>query len=291
MPTTRSGCLVDQQLGDDRAARLQRRQIERRAVEHADVPLHQDRIAVPADVARVELEQPVGVLARLVEHALVADAEVHRLVHAVAVDQLVRHGRAAPADALVRLLQRDDVGVDFLQHLEHAMRIAAAVEPDRLVHVVAGKGDAAALTPAPIAVAAEWFLDVEVGDAQRIVLDELAARLDHVAHQPREDLVGDVGLRDFDPKQRAVGRIERRFPQLLGVHFAKTLVALDRQALAPRGEDRVEQLRRAGDRHRLALGIGRDLLGRVLAFARRRASAPASACAPFLSVRSVDGLA
>ena len=86
------------------------------------------------------LEQPVGVLARLFEHPLVADSEMHRLVEAVAVDQLVRHGRAAAADALVGLLQRDDVGVDLLKHAQHAMRIAPAVEPDRLVHVVARRG-------------------------------------------------------------------------------------------------------------------------------------------------------
>ena len=55
--------VADQQLGDHRAARLERRQVERGAVEHADMGLHQDRIAVPADVARVDLEQPVGVLA------------------------------------------------------------------------------------------------------------------------------------------------------------------------------------------------------------------------------------
>ena len=105
----------------------------------------------------------------------------------------------------------------------------------------------ALLTHPPIAVA--WLngsSDVEVGDAERIVLDELAARLDDVAHQPREDLVGDVGLRDFDPQQRAVGRVERGFPQLLGVHFAKALVALDDEALAAGGEHRVEQLATAG---------------------------------------------
>ena len=110
--------VADQQLGHHRAARLERRQVERGAAEHADVPLHQDRVAVPADVARVDLEQPVGVLARFLEHALVADSEMHRLVQAVAVDQLVRNGRSAPADALVGLLQRDDVGVDLLQHVE-----------------------------------------------------------------------------------------------------------------------------------------------------------------------------
>ena len=62
-----------------------------------------------------------------------------RLVEAVAVDQLVRDGRAAAAEALVGLLQRDDVGVDLLKHVEHSMRVAPAVEPDRLVHVVAAR--------------------------------------------------------------------------------------------------------------------------------------------------------
>src|SRR5205823_8626986 len=47
----------------------------------------------------------------------------------------------------------------------------------------------------------------------------------------------------------------------------KALVALDRQALAAGGEYRVEELGRTGDRHRLALSVGRDFLGRVLAFA------------------------
>src|SRR6476469_2035497 len=111
------------------------------------------------------------------------------------------------------------------------------------------------VTTAPIAAVPECFLDVQVGDAERVVLDELAAGLDDVAHQARENLVGDVGLGDFDPQQRAIGRIERRFPQLLGVHCAEALVALDRQALAPGGEHRVEQLGRPRDLNRLALGV------------------------------------
>src|SRR4051794_8441229 len=98
------------------------------------------------------------------------------------------------------------------------------------------------LTPAPIAVAPEWFLDVEVGDAQRIVLDELAARLDDVAHQACEYLVRNIGLRYLDAKQRAVRRVQSCLPQLFGVHFAKTFVALDRQALAACGKNRVQQL-------------------------------------------------
>src|SRR4051794_8219101 len=107
------------------------------------------------------------------------------------------------------------------------------------------------VTWSPIAVAAEWFLDVEIGDAEGIVLDELAARFDDVAHEAGEDLVGDVRLCDLDPQQRPVAWIKRRFPQLLGVHFAEALVALDRQALAAGGEHRLQQLRWPRDGHRL----------------------------------------
>ena len=41
-------------------------------------------------------------------------------------------------------------------------------------------------------------LDVQIGDAERVFLDELAARLHDVAHQAREDFVGNVGLIDYD---------------------------------------------------------------------------------------------
>ena len=50
---------------------------------------------------------------------------------------------------------------------------------------------------------------------------------------------------------RLVG-IERGLPELLGVHLAQALVALDGEALAAGGEDRLEQLGRAGDRARRA---------------------------------------
>src|SRR5207248_8262324 len=78
----------------------------------------------------------------------------------------------------------------------------------------------------------------------------------------------DIGLGDFDPQQRTVGRVERGLPQLLGVHFAKALVTLDRQALSACGEYGVEELGWAGNRHRLALGVGRRFLGSILVFAR-----------------------
>src|SRR5262245_18138972 len=45
-------------------------------------------------------------------------------------------------------------------------------------------------------------LDVQILHAQRVVLDEAAPRLDLVAHQRREDLVGLVGVLDTDLEQR-----------------------------------------------------------------------------------------
>ncbi len=200
-----AGPVLDQQLGNDRTARLKHRKIERRAAKHSDVALHEDRIAVPPNVSGVELEQAVGMTSGAVEHPLVANSKVHRFVHPVAVDELVRNCRAATANALVGLLKGDDIGVDFLKHLEHTMRIAPPVEADRLVHIIAGKRDRGQmLTRSPIASQPNWFLNVEVCDAQRIVLNELAPRFDHVAHQPGKNLVRDIGLRNLDPKQRSI---------------------------------------------------------------------------------------
>lgn len=63
-------------------------------------------------------------------------------------------------------------------------------------------------------------LDVQVAHAQRVVLDEIAAGLDQVAHQGGEDLVGFVDLVDLDLEQGAGIGVERGFPELGGVHFA-----------------------------------------------------------------------
>src|SRR6476620_9407350 len=124
----------------------------------------------------------------------------------------------------------------------------------------------AAVTATPTVPAGRGSSNVEVGDRQRVLLDELAAGLD------------DVGLGDLDPKQRAVGRVERGFPQLLGVHFAEALVALNAEALPPGRKHSLEQFGRASDRQRLALGLGRRLVVAValvvaglLCLCRRRA--------------------
>ena len=80
-----------------------------------------------------------------------------------------------------------------------------------------------------------------------MLLDEVAARLDHVAHQLGEDVVGLVDLLDLHLKQRAHVDVQRGFPELSRVHLAKTFIALQRDALARRIGDRFEQLRRTVD--------------------------------------------
>ena len=62
---------------------------------------------------------------------------------------------------------------------------------------------------------------------QRVLFDELAARFDDIAHQRREDLVGGDRVLDAHLEQAARFRIDRGFPQLLGIHFAQALEALD----------------------------------------------------------------
>src|SRR6185437_16579580 len=67
---------------------------------------------------------------------------------------------------------------------------------------------------------------------ERIVLDEFAARLDHVTHQLGEDVVGLVDLLDLHLQERARLGIERGLPELIGVHLAEAFVTLQRQSLA-----------------------------------------------------------
>src|SRR6185295_3277694 len=86
--------------------------------------------------------------------------------------------------------------------------------------------------------------DVKVGDRQGVALDELTARLDDIAHQPREDLVGLAEIADLHLQQRARLLVERRLPELLGIHFAQTFVALHADALAARIINGIEKAAR-----------------------------------------------
>src|SRR3546814_11785241 len=53
-------------------------------------------------------------------------------------EHLRRDRAGAGAEAAVGLLQRDDVGVELAENSEPPRRIAAAVEPDALAHIIGG---------------------------------------------------------------------------------------------------------------------------------------------------------
>src|ERR1700721_809759 len=93
---------------------------------------------------------------------------------------------------------------------------------------------------------APWFSDVDVG-AERIFLDEFAARLDHVAHQLGEDGVGLVDFLDLDLQQGALIGVQRGLPQLARVHLAEAFIALQLDALAAGAGHGLEQVNRPVD--------------------------------------------
>ena len=90
-------------------------------------------------------------------------------------------------------------------------------------------------------------LNVQVRHVQRVLADEIASWLHHVAHEFGEDVVGFVEFGDFYAQQRADVGIQRGFPELVGVHFAQALVALHGDALAGDSEDGFQEIKRAVD--------------------------------------------
>ena len=68
-----------------------------------------------------------------------------------------------------------------------------------------------------------------------------AARLDHVAHERREDEVGLRGVLDRHLRERARRRVHRRVAQLRGVHLAEALEALQRDPLLRDVQHRLAQ--------------------------------------------------
>src|ERR1700682_5049979 len=73
---------------------------------------------------------------------------------------------------------------------------------------------------------------IKIGHIERVGLDEFAPRLDHVAHEAREDVVGVLALLDLHLKDGARIEVERGVPELARVHLAEALIALQRQPLA-----------------------------------------------------------
>ena len=74
-----------------------------------------------------------------------------------------------------------------------------------------------------------------------MLLDEVAAGLDFVAHEDAEHVVGGAGVLHGHFDKGAVGRVERGFAQLFGVHFAQAFEPRDGQSLLPHLADRVRQ--------------------------------------------------
>src|SRR6476620_2947999 len=73
--------------------------------------------------------------------------------------------------------------------------------------------------------------DVEELHVAGVLLDERPARLDVLTHEHGEDLVGLGGVVERDLQQRAGALVHRRLAELLVVHLAEALVALDRVVL------------------------------------------------------------
>src|ERR1019366_7721371 len=69
---------------------------------------------------------------------------------------------------------------------------------------------------------------IQVAHAQCIGLDELAARLDFLAHQAGKYFVRRNSILDLNAEQAPRLRVHRGFPELLRIHLAQTFVALDR---------------------------------------------------------------
>src|SRR3546814_15103983 len=98
----------------DRAARFQRRQVKRMAFLDFRPLAHEQRIAVPADRIGASAEQIDGdIIALLVEH-------------------MRRDSARAGTQTPVGLWQRDDIGREFAETLQHSTGGAARVETNYL---------------------------------------------------------------------------------------------------------------------------------------------------------------
>ena len=113
---------IGKEIGPDRAARFERRERHNSRFRDDHVAPHKDGVAVPAD-------------------AIWLSADQHWLVMRVLLDRGERQSAHPPAKAPVRFLERDDIGVDLTQHGQDPIGIAAAVEADRFVDIVAGEGE------------------------------------------------------------------------------------------------------------------------------------------------------
>jgi len=78
-------------------------------------------------------------------------------------------------------------------------------------------------------------LNVEIGDVKRVFLDEFTTRFNNIAHELDENIVCFSRFLHSYLQQGACVAIQGCLPKLLGVHFAKTFVALNGKTLASDG--------------------------------------------------------
>ncbi len=84
-----------------------------------------------------------------------------------------------------------------------------------------------------LGVSVDHWLDIEVFNAGGMSLDEVLARQNFVAHQHAENPVRFGGVFNVDLQQCSGRGVHRSLPELLGAHFAQTLVPLDVCLLPP----------------------------------------------------------
>src|SRR5438876_9390382 len=95
--------------------------------------------------------------------------------------------------------------------------------------------------------------DVQIRYIERVFLNEFPSRFNCVAHDDREHRVGAYGIVHRLPQQRARFGVHCRFPELLGIHLTKSLVALERRPMLRQIEHRLDHLVDRLYRHLLAV--------------------------------------
>ena len=108
-----------------------------------------------------------------------------------------RGGWMAPCGLVVAAAMDEEVEVKLARAVGHVFRSSPLPRPPPA-------GGGGSIT--------KYSSHVEVRDLQRVADDEVAARLDHVAHQRAEYLGGVLGVADLHLQQRAHRRIERGVP-------------------------------------------------------------------------------
>src|SRR5712692_9896709 len=106
-----------------------------------------------------------------------------------------------------------------------------------------------------------YLLHVKVANFQGVLLNKITPRRDLVAHEDGEDVLDAGDVLELDLEQHAGLWVHRGLPELAGVHFAKTFVALEAAPFFADLQDRADQLARAGELGYLLLGF--DLVRRA----------------------------